>query len=1113
MKKVSFIGSALFAVFSFIAVQVIAVRAIVLPQERTMGGEAAQTARTELPEPEGILYRSNEIIVKWKAELAEDNGMTKLQRTLKTRRAQKLRDIPLKIRRDYPHRNFSVVSSEKLSAEELKERFEKLSTVQYVHENIIFRAQAETTPWGVSNSTGVKAMQAHDEGFTGSGVTIAVIDTGVDLDHPDLDANIVTGTDILNNDSDPNDDNGHGTHVAGIIAAEKNNDAGIVGVAPSAKIMPIKVLGSDGAGDYADIIAGIDYAVSHSAHVINLSLGAMNAGLVLKDMQDALNDAETAGVTVVAAAGNNASTVPFAPALFENVVAVGAVQETTTANNPDANYNTRRSYFSNFGKIAVVAPGTAIQSTWIDGQTAYSDGTSTAAPFVAGVAALLKGKNSQLTPTKIRSIMERTAQDLGTSGKDEFFGSGLVDADAALDKTTSSQTKTIIVDGNWSKNNTTTYGTEYYLEPTVYSTIIPADGSSTTTIRVRVAEDDGTPLANETVTLAATTGTLASASAVTNSSGASEFIITAPTSAGTSTVTATLSSTNITKSIVLTFADTLLVTDAGQPIDAGIEGWFFARALDGAGVYWKMSMKAYPASETALRAYDNVIWQTNAGSLNTTEQQNIQNFLDAGGHIFISGGDILYTNYYYTNISTTQPTLGVDTILSSYLKVQYKKYIASTLTFIGDTHFEGTGAVLTNFGSVQTNFGFTDTLTVLSGGTSEGYFCLNTDDALVTVASTYRSVFLGLALDGYSENDDGTTSVVVAQSARQEIINNAVDFLNTTTQRGGTFTVPSTCDTTNSSDGASEDDEGGAESSSDLPTPGLPDQLVTVGEEVIADVVLSTRTDTSVTVTWNASSTLASSLIYAQNAVSGAVESSAVGEATEARVENLIPHTVYDFIVYGVQEDGTQTAGETFRARTLPAAPAAPETTIIKRAAITVHLTDPAATGLQFRVELRNAEKTETLKNVTLKAGVAEVIFSNLEVHTTYAIRALVGYIDDTESEVLSAWSEDTKVTTGNDRIAKPTIASKDVSATQLRIRWKKPTGRVAKYKLEIWQQRGKSYVRLDRMTLKKNLKKEKQMRRLKGLLPKTTYRFRVRAIFVSGAKGRFSKYVQVTTP
>lgn len=1071
-----------------------------------------QIVEESLPEPEGVLYRKNEIVVKWKPSLEKKEGDEKLTQTLHMRAAHGIRTASLYIRRDYTRRNFSVISSEKFSTAKLLERFNNLPTVEYAHENIIFRAQAETTPWGVGNSTGVKAIQAHDESFAGTGVTVAVIDTGVDLDHTDLDANVVTGTDIYNNDSDPNDDNGHGTHVAGIIAAEKNNDAGIVGVAPSAKIMPIKVLGNDGAGDYTDIVGGIDYAVDHGANIINLSLGAMNTGAVLKDMQDSIDAAETAGVIVVAAAGNNASAVPFVPAMFENVISVGAIQETVTAANPDTNYNTRLSYFSNFGKINLVAPGSGIESTWIDNQTATSDGTSMAAPFVAGVAALVKGKNTQLTPAKIRHILETTAADLGATGKDEFFGSGLVDADAALDKTGNSTTKTMIVDGNWNDNSSTIIENNYYIEPTLHSSTLSADGSSSTTVRVRAAYEDGTPIANETVTLSATAGTITTASASTDSTGMVMFILTAPATAGSGTATATLMSTGITKSIPLIFADTLIVSDAGQPIDAGIEGWFFTRAMEAAGAYWKMSTQAYPSSEDSLTSYDNVVWHTNRGSLDATEQENIKTFLDAGGHIFISGGDILYTNYYYTNISATQPTLAVDTILSPYLKVQYKKYVASTLTFVGDRSFEGTGSSLNDFGSIQNNFGFSDVVTVLSGGINAGYFCSNTENATVTVTGTYRSIFLGIALDGYSENDDGTTTTAITQTARQEIINNALDFLNATTQRGGTFTTPTACDSSQETNDGSGNDETNADTTSDLPIPGLPNQPVTVGEEVLSNIALSERTDTSIALTWDTSITLASSLVYTQNTITGKIESSAIGEDTSASIDNLTPHTIYDFIVYGVRNDGTQTAAATLTARTLPGAPQAPTSTTIKRTSLAATLVDPAETGLQFRVEFRNSKKTKTLQSVTLGVGIHEITFSDLDADTTYNIRAMIGYTDEDNNEILSAWSPDAEITTSTDRVAKPSIAKKDIFSKKIRLRWAKPSERIKKYHIEIWQRQGNYYVQSQRITSTKNLKKTTQRRWIRNLIPNTSYRLRVRAIFKDETQGRFSKYINVET-
>lgn len=431
-------------------------------------GAMAQTPDHIGPTPAGedTLYRANEVVVKWKEPVRERSAAVRLNALL---------GEELEIVKENNKRGLSVVHSDRFSTQELIERFLALPTVEYAHENVIFRAQAQVVPWGVNNSNGVKARSVHTtDGYTGDGVVVAVIDTGVDRDHPDLDDNLwqapsntcsVAGSTKTNcskngwdfvgyngsatNDNNPEDDNGHGTHVSGTIAAE-DNSTGVVGVAPDAEIMAIKVLGSDGSGSYLDVVSGIDFAIDNGADVINLSLGAINTGVVLKDLQDAIDDAETAGITVVAAAGNFSTNAQFSPAAFDTVLSVGAVQETSGLNNPDANYGTRFAYFSNYGKNNVVAPGMRINSTTFNGSTSGDtyNGTSMASPHVAGVAALMLEKNSSLSPAKIRYILEETATDLGDTGKDEFYGAGRVNAVAAIDAIDSSD-KSIVLEGNF----------------------------------------------------------------------------------------------------------------------------------------------------------------------------------------------------------------------------------------------------------------------------------------------------------------------------------------------------------------------------------------------------------------------------------------------------------------------------------------------------------------------------------------------------------------------------------------------------------------------------------------------------------------------------------------
>jgi len=265
----------------------------------------------------------------------------------------------------------------------------------------------------------IHAPQGWDLSTGSSAVTIAILDTGVDLDHVDLASKIVPGFDFVNSDNDPQDDNGHGTHVAGIAAAASNNGIGVAGVAWGAHIMPVKVLNASGNGSYADVAAGIVWAADNGAQVINLSLGGSMPSSVL---EDAVDYAYGKGVTLVAAAGNSGSNSVLYPARYPHVIAVAA---TDSSNN--------RASFSNFGpEIDVAAPGVAIYSTIIGDKYAYLSGTSMAAPFVSGLAAILMGIPANASPDEITHEIETTALDLGIPGRDDYYGYGLIQMDAAL---------------------------------------------------------------------------------------------------------------------------------------------------------------------------------------------------------------------------------------------------------------------------------------------------------------------------------------------------------------------------------------------------------------------------------------------------------------------------------------------------------------------------------------------------------------------------------------------------------------------------------------------------------------------------------------------------------
>lgn len=290
----------------------------------------------------------------------------------------------------------------------------KNPNINYIEKDFKVSIVAETLPYGVDR---INAELVHPFN-KGTGIKVAVIDTGIDYTHPDIDGNYIGGIDLVNGDAYPLDDNGHGTHVAGIIAAE-DNDFGVIGVAPEAHLLGVKVLDKSGSGYVSDVIAGIDWSVAQGVRIISMSLGSDGGSISL---ERACNNAYNAGILVIAAAGNDGSlsgnddSTDY-PARYGSVIAVSA---TDSSDN-------RASWSSTGPDVEIAAPGVSIYSTYPGGYR-YMSGTSMAAPHVSGTAALVMASNTDLTNVEVRQRLQDTAYDLGTAGKDNLYGYGLVDA-------------------------------------------------------------------------------------------------------------------------------------------------------------------------------------------------------------------------------------------------------------------------------------------------------------------------------------------------------------------------------------------------------------------------------------------------------------------------------------------------------------------------------------------------------------------------------------------------------------------------------------------------------------------------------------------------------------
>lgn len=284
---------------------------------------------------------------------------------------------------------------------------------------------AQVLPWGIDR---VDAELVWPGGNSADPVKVGIIDTGISNKHPDLLTNVKGGVNTINLRKSWNDDNGHGSHVAGIVAA-LNNTSGVVGVGPAADLYAIKVLNTAGSGYLSDVIEGIQWAMANGMQVINMSLGT---GSDVQSFHDAVIAAKKAGVVVVAAAGNSVgSDAVIFPAAYPEAIAVSA----TDQGDVIASWSSRGS------EIDLAAPGVSIYSTYKGTGYATLSGTSMAAPHVAGSAALVLNTpvgtydvdaDGKWDPDEVQKKLQDRAVGLGETGFDNLYGWGLVNAYSAV---------------------------------------------------------------------------------------------------------------------------------------------------------------------------------------------------------------------------------------------------------------------------------------------------------------------------------------------------------------------------------------------------------------------------------------------------------------------------------------------------------------------------------------------------------------------------------------------------------------------------------------------------------------------------------------------------------
>ncbi len=345
----------------------------------------------------------------------------KKNQILKQAGVSKVKDLPLI--------NAAVVLTGPDGEKALQQRLEVLrvdsDVMVYTQAKPQAKPQPEILPWGVDRidadlvwDNKEPKLEVDPSANAGGGVRVAILDTGIDLDHPDLQANIKGGINTINPRKSPDDDNGHGTHVAGIIAAV-DNAVGVIGTAPEAWLYAVKVLNRQGSGYVSDIIEGLQWCIANGMQVVNMSFGTSSD---VQSLHDAIVAAYNSGIVLVAAAGNSgpADNTVLYPAKYPEVIAVSATDE----NNCIAEWSSRGP------EVELAAPGNNIYSTFKGGGYATISGTSMASPHVAGSAALVIA-SGVTDKSEVRSKLQSTADDLGSPGKDNLYGYGLVDAQEA----------------------------------------------------------------------------------------------------------------------------------------------------------------------------------------------------------------------------------------------------------------------------------------------------------------------------------------------------------------------------------------------------------------------------------------------------------------------------------------------------------------------------------------------------------------------------------------------------------------------------------------------------------------------------------------------------------
>jgi thermitase len=368
--------------------------------------------------PGGAPYAAGELLVTYE-ERASDAAVESLDEEVGAEVGEALPEVDARLF-EFPEVKGKLTEQAREQAlARIQEELERDPAVVSVGYN--YRYSASFTPddpsfdeqWGLSTTGFENAWSS----TLGSGVRIAIVDSGTDVKHGDLNRNIGRQRDFINDDGTVEDPFKHGTHVAGIAAADTDNGIGVAGGCPKCKLLIAKVLDEGGSGYSADVAEGITWGADNGAKVINLSL---SNGAKDNPVKDAIDYATRRGAIVVAAAGNTRKSRPMYPAAYSNVMAVAATDR-----------HDQPASFSNFGDwVDIAAPGRSILSTIPGGRYAYKNGTSMATPHVSALAGLLASQ--ELDRAGIKKRIFNSAVDLGPAGRDPYYGHGRIDAGQAV---------------------------------------------------------------------------------------------------------------------------------------------------------------------------------------------------------------------------------------------------------------------------------------------------------------------------------------------------------------------------------------------------------------------------------------------------------------------------------------------------------------------------------------------------------------------------------------------------------------------------------------------------------------------------------------------------------